>query len=140
VENSVKIAGREFQISSQSVTAQQDDYVLGHLRAAGVVDVAGDGDFDTKRIPRQRYDDLLTAIYLSGRKYQILAGVLAEVGKKWTRDEAERNAAVFSQVADLADKKTMQTAIVKFVIGFLTSLRHDAGSQADLGISASSPQ
>ena len=62
MEDTVKLDGREFQGITQSLTANQDDYLLGHLRLAGAIEVLG--DFDKKRNPRKRAEDLLTNIML----------------------------------------------------------------------------
>jgi hypothetical protein len=48
----------------------------------------------------------------------IVAGILTEVGKKWRRDEAERNAEIFADITDTGEKVTMRTQIVNFVIAF----------------------
>jgi hypothetical protein len=48
----------------------------------------------------------------------ILAGCLTEVGKKWNLAEAERNAAVFSEITSEAEKIAMQQGVVHFVMGF----------------------
>jgi hypothetical protein len=112
----IKLDGREFTGITQSLTANQDDYLLGHLRQAGALEVLG--DIDEKRTPKKRYEDLLTRILLSGRKHYILAGFLTEVGKKWSRVDADRNAAAFAEITDQAEKQAMQTTIVGFVLIF----------------------
>lgn len=116
MEDTVKLDGREFQGITQALTANQDDFILGHLRLAGAIEVLG--DLDKKRTPRKRAEDLLTNIMLSGRTHHILAGMLTEVGKKWNRADAESNAAKFAEITDGDEKLAMRSAIVRFVIGF----------------------
>jgi hypothetical protein len=120
MEESIRLDGRDFVGISQSLTSNQDDYILAHLRLAGAVDVLTDAD-GTKRSDDDRANELLTMILLSGRKHQILAGCLTEVGKKWSREEADRNAAVFSEITSFEEKTLMRTATVRFVVGFFLS-------------------
>lgn len=133
----MKLDGREFTGITQSLTASQDDYLLGHLRQAGALEVLG--DIDEKRTPKKRYEDLLTRILLSGRKHYILAGFLTEIGKKWSRVEADQNAAAFAEITEQAQKQAMQTAIVGFVLIFfqqedrLSKSSRKSSSQAEEG-------
>ena len=113
---SIKLDGREFNGITQSLSASQDDYILGHLRAAGALEIIGDLDRTTKRTPRKRAEDLLTAVMLAGRTHHVIAGCLTEQGKKWTREEADRNAARFAELTDDEEKQGMRVAIARFVI------------------------
>lgn len=113
----LKLDGREFTGISESLTASQDDYILAHLRLAGAIEILG--DILTKRTSEQKAEDLLTQVLVSGRTYLILAGCLTEAGHKWNRLEADRNAAAFAQITDVAEKTAMRQAIVRFIIGFL---------------------
>jgi hypothetical protein len=117
----IKLAGREFESISQALTANQDDYLVAHLRLAGALEVLADLDVEKPRSERERAEYLLTRILLSGRKHFILAGCLTEKGKVWSRPEADRNAEIFSQITDTAEKSAMSTAVVRFVSGFFTS-------------------
>jgi hypothetical protein len=112
-----RLDGRDFHGISQSLSASQDDYILGHLRQAGALEVLGELD-GVKRSNKQLAEDLLTRILLSGRSQQILAGCLTEQGKKWNREEADRNAAIFGAITDQEEKQKMRSAIVAFVILF----------------------
>ncbi|MGA3295280.1 MAG: hypothetical protein ABSE45_15030 [Candidatus Acidiferrales bacterium] len=109
--------GREFRGISESLTAAQDDYLLAHLRRSGAIEVlaAAEGPDET------RAERLLTEIMLSGETFHILAGCLTETGKKWSRAEAERNAAAFAAITAADEKLRMRAAIVRFVIGFFAS-------------------
>ena len=113
----ITLDGRKFRGISQSLAANQDDYLLGHLRKAGAINVLSDLDGVTRTI-EQRAEDLLTQILLSGSTHQILAGCLTEEGKVWSRAEADANAARFAEITDFAEKIEMRKSIVTFVVGF----------------------
>lgn len=117
--DTITLDGRKFAGISQSLTANQDDYLLAHLRLAGAIEVLSDLD-GVKRSKEKRAEDLLTQILLSGRTHHILAGCLTEEGKTWSRAEADANAARFAGITDVAEKIAMRQSIVKFVIGFFT--------------------
>jgi hypothetical protein len=116
----ITLDGRKFNGVSQTVTANQNDYIDAHLRLAGAVEVLGDLD-GAKRTQEKRAEDLLTHILLSGRKPYILAGCLTEEGKVWSRAEADANAARFGQITDPAEIKAMTSNIVSFVLAFFIS-------------------
>jgi len=113
----ITLDGRKFTGITQALTANQDDYILAHLRLAGAIEVLSDLD-GVKRTKEQRAEDLLTQILLSGRTQHVLAGCLTEDGKVWTREEANANAARFAGITDIEEKTAMRSSIVKFVIGF----------------------
>lgn len=120
MNDEITLDGRKFLGISDALTASQDDYILGHLRKAGALEVLRDFD-GQKRTQEQRAEDLLTQILLSGRSHNILAGCLTEEGKTWNRADADANAARFAQITDLEEKTAMRTGVVKFVIGFFSS-------------------
>jgi hypothetical protein len=116
----MKLDGREFQAIDNAVTAAQNDYTIGNLRAAGALEVLAGlnpqkRDADSISKPA---NDYLTRIFLTGRKGFILAGLLTEVGKTWTRAEADRNAARFDQITDLEEIQTMAAILSELVITF----------------------
>jgi hypothetical protein len=115
----ITLDGRKFLGISQALTANQDDYILAHLRLSGALAVLRDLDGKT-RTEEQRVQELLTQMLLSGRTHQILAGCLTEDGKTWSRAEADANAARFGDITDIAEKTVMRTSIVTFVIGFFS--------------------
>lgn len=117
--DTITLDGRQFTSISQDLTANQDDYILAHLRLAGAIEVLSDLD-GIKRTQEKRAEDLLTQILLSGRTHHILAGCLTEDGKVWNRKEADANAARFAGITDLTEKTAMRSSIVKFVIGFFS--------------------
>lgn len=114
-----QLDGREFRGVSQALTANQDDYILAHLRLAGAVDILHEVD-GIKRTQERRAEDLLTAILLSGRTHHILAGCLTEVGKVWNRKDADANAIRFSGLTEPEEKTRMRNSLVGFVIGFFS--------------------
>jgi hypothetical protein len=119
----VKLDGRDFSEVDHSITAAQNDYIIGHLRAAGALEALAGLD------PNQRdaaalekpAADFVTRIYLTGRKSFILAGLLTQVGKPWTRVEADRNAAKFDRIVDLEEIALMGKLIAEIVILFFQS-------------------
>ena len=115
----ITLDGRKFKGISQSLTANQDDYILAHLRLAGAIEVLEDLD-GKKRTLEKRAEDLLTQILFSGRTHHILAGCLTEEGKVWSRQDADANAARFAAITDIPEKTEMRKSIVRFVVGFFT--------------------
>ena len=125
------IDGRRFQGVTQELSAAQDDYLIGQLRSAGALDVflaaAEDPNDD-------RAELLLTQLMVSGRSAQVLAGCLTEVGKRWTIEEAQRNAERFASTTKPEDKTAMRTAILGFVLGFFQyALQSEVTSQKSSG-------
>jgi hypothetical protein len=114
-EQLIRIGGREFHGVTQELSAAQDDYLVGQLRKAGALELVLSAD---PKNADHTAEALLTQIMISGRGPQVLAGVLTEVGKKWTFEDAARNAELFSQITDIDSKREMRTAIVGFVVGF----------------------
>ena len=121
MEGTTKLDGREFRGIDHALTAAQDDYLMAHLRLAGAIEVLAEIGSESKRTIEEKSEDLLTRILLSGRTPFILAGALTEVGKKWTREEANRNAAVFAEITDPKEKLVIRQSIIGFVLGFFTS-------------------
>ncbi len=117
--DTITLDGRKFQGITQALTANQDDYILAHLRLASALEVLHDLD-GKERTDEKRMQDLLTQILLAGRAHHILAGCLTEEGKVWNRAEADANAARFAGITDVGEKTAMRSAIVKFVIGFFS--------------------
>lgn len=117
MQASITLDGRKFSGISQSISSNQNDYIQGHVRLAGAVEILSSLD-GIERTPEKRAEDLLTAILLRGEKAKILAGCLTEEGKVWTRDEADRNAERFDAITDPEEIRAMTSRIVEFVIGF----------------------
>ena len=117
--DTITLDGRKFTGVSQSISANQNDYIQANLRRAGAIEVLNDLD-GVKRSQEKRAEDLLTQILDSGRKPYILAGCLTEEGKVWNRAEADANAARFGAITDPAEISEMTSSIVKFVIGFFS--------------------
>jgi len=119
MDDLVTLDGREFRAVGQALTASQDDYILAHLRLAGALEVLSGAD-GQERDRERKAEELLTRVLLSGRAQHILAGCLTEDGKKWTRAEADRNAATFAEISDAGEKAAMRDAIVRIVVGFFS--------------------
>lgn len=119
MQETITLDGRKFHSISQALTANQDDYILAHIRLAGGIEVMHDLD-GVKRSPEKRAEDLLTRILLSGETHHILAGCLTEDGRVWNRKDADSNAAKFSGITDVEEKTSMRESIVRFVIGFFS--------------------
>ena len=112
----ITLDGRQFHgFASQGLAANQDVYILAHLRLARAVALDG----MIQRTKEQRAEELLfTQILLSGRTHHILAGCLTEEGKVWNRMEADANAVRFAAITDVEEKKAMCDCIVRLVVGF----------------------
>jgi hypothetical protein len=121
VEGNITLDGREFRGIDHALTAAQDDYLMAHLRLAGAIEVLAEIGSESKRTMQEKSEDLLTRILLSGRTPFILAGALTEIGKKWTREEANKNASIFAEITDQNEKLVMRSSIIGFVLGFFTS-------------------
>jgi hypothetical protein len=121
--NLITIAGRKFQGVTQELSAAQDDWVIGQLRLAGALELL----LSAEKNPTMTAEALLTQIMISGRAPQVLAGILTETGKKWTHEEATRNAEIFAAITNNDDKQQMRTAIVGFVVGFFQYAKAFAG-------------
>lgn len=111
--------GRNFTGISHSLSANQDDYIVAHLRLAGALEVLQDLD-GVRRSPEQRAEDLLTKILLAGKTHHVLAGCLTEDGTKWSRESADANAARFSAITDPVEKTAMRSFVVEFVAVFFS--------------------
>lgn len=112
----IRLDGRDFEGVSQRVTAAQDDYILYWLGQSGANDVLL--RLATGKRAEKSAHELLTTIIGSGMANHIVAGILTERGKKWRRDEAERNAVIFADITDTDEKVAMRQCVVEFVIHF----------------------
>jgi hypothetical protein len=121
----IRLDGRDFVSVDQGLTMAQNDYVLVLLEeigsetpdsketAADIVAKIARGDKSTDIGQR-----LLRKILKSGRASEVLAGLLTEKGKRWTRREALRNAEIFAEIRNSAEQVVMRGVVVSFVIGF----------------------
>jgi|GEM_PF-2236967 len=119
LEGKYKLDGRVFDGISHSLSANQDDYIVAHLRLAGALEVLQDID-GVKRSPEKRAEDLLTKILLAGKTHYVLAGCLTEEGAKWSRESADRNAERFAALTDPIEKTVMREYVVEFVAVFFS--------------------
>jgi hypothetical protein len=114
--DTLKLNGREFTGIKQSLTSNQDIYILTQLRLSGAMDVLA--EVGGPRTPEKKCQDLLTNIMAAHRMWHVLAGALTEVGKKWNHLEADRNAEAFGEITDETEKALMIASLVEVVIGF----------------------
>lgn len=120
----IRLDGRNFRFVSQSLTAAQDDYIIGHLRRCGAIEALANESVPAER----RAEDLLTRVMLAGETSAVLAGVLVQEGKHWTREAAERNAQRFASITDEGEKIAMRDMLIGFVIGFFDFARRSAAT------------
>lgn len=115
----MKLDGREFTGVDRAITAAQNDYIQAHLALAGVTDLLVELSQtpEPERLPKLRRE-FIARILLSGRKSSILAGCLTETGKKWTRLEADRNAAIFDELTDAKELEEMSSGLAGIVFAF----------------------
>src|SRR5215831_16977353 len=97
-EQVITIAGRQYHGVSQELSAAQDDYLIGQLRRAGALELVLAAD---PRNAAETAESLLTQIMISGRSPEVLAGMLTEVGKKWTFEDAQKNAKLFAEITEI---------------------------------------
>jgi|HubBroStandDraft_6_1064221.scaffolds.fasta_scaffold720360_2 hypothetical protein len=112
----IELDGRKFRVVSQAVTAAQDDYMLYWLGRADATDLLLElaAGVDSKA----RAQQLLQKILGSGHAAKIIAAVLTEEGKKWRREEADRNAEIFADITSADEKTLMRKVLVQFVVDF----------------------
>lgn len=117
----IKIDGREFLPLNQSVSMAQDEYITVSLRDGGIHSYMMAMSAKAIVIDEVIAEDILYRILRSGYSHYILAATLTEVGKEWTREEADRNALIFARLTDKEDKITMRGVIVSLVVAFFRS-------------------
>jgi hypothetical protein len=112
----ITLDGRQFHGPTHALTANQDEYVTTQLRLAGVLEVMRQKDMTAE----ERAEKTLTLIMDTGRTFRVLAGMLTEEGKKWSRESAELNAARFGEITDNKEKLLMREYVVEFVAVFFS--------------------
>ena len=132
----MQLDGREFEAIDQQITAAQNDYVTAYLRLAGAMDLLlGLDPKSTDADVNKLREKFLTQIRIAGLKSKVLAGCLTEKGKRWSRDEADRNAAIFDQITEPSEQATMTQGLVGVVLGFFPY----AGRSSETSPKSSSP-
>ena len=124
----IRLDGRDFVSVDQGLTMAQNDFVLVLLEEIGSESPESKetaADIVAKIARKDKSPDLgqrlLRTILKSGRASEVLAGLLTEKGKRWTRREALRNAEIFAEIRDNVAQVAMRGALVAFVIGFFQS-------------------
>ena len=113
----IELAGRQFLPTTHALSAAQSDFIHAHLVNSGALEILTDAD-GKKRDDLKRGALMLNAIKETGRKQLILAGCLTEVGKKWNREQALRNAEIFDEITDETEQARMNVLIIRLVIAF----------------------
>lgn len=115
----MKLDGREFEGLTQSLTARQNDYITVNLRLSGASEILGTFEqADTREIRTAKAEACINRVLESGRKYKILAGMLTEEAKKWTREEADKNAEIFADIREFTEQQTMNSELLGLIMGF----------------------
>lgn len=116
----VKLGGKNFLGVSQSLPANQDEFIISKIRRCGAMDVlagfSGDGSTGEERAQM-----VLTEIMDHGMTSMVMAGCLTEEGKTWNRADALANAELFDAITDEQEKTYMRRSLVRFVLGFFRS-------------------
>lgn len=100
------LGGRPYRSAAQQTTFAQDGYLMGVVRAHGLDAVI------------QRDGDLLAAIFTTGCASALLAGLLVEDGKPWSREDATANAARFDRLTAQEEKDQLLAALEGLLAGF----------------------
>jgi hypothetical protein len=110
----VKLAGREFEMTGPELTAAQENFMQGQMRAAGVTEILSKPGANLN----DNGEQILTALLVSGRDVYVIAGMLVEVGKRWRFQDACINAEAFADCTERGTKLTLQTILFGCVRGF----------------------
>lgn len=120
--DSIRLAGKEFTLLDQQMTAAQQDYLSARFNRAGVTDLfVMPGQKPTEDELVKLRSEFVARILESGQKSFLLAGMLTEVGKKWSRVDADKNAALFDAITDRAEKEIMSESFVVWSMAFFLS-------------------
>lgn len=113
IKGTLTLAGREFEMQDE-LTAAQELFVQGQLRAAGVPAILS----DPKCTFATHSEPVLTALLVSGRAVDVIAGMLVEVGKRWRDESAIANAEAFANITNRNEKQVLQSLLFGCVMGF----------------------
>jgi hypothetical protein len=114
----IKLDGRNFHGVTEALAAIQDDYVLTQLQRSGVLGLLTHTTALSDEQREERAIETQARIVESGRKYKLLAGLLTEEGKTWTREDADKNAARFAAITDAEEKLIMGREVLRHVALF----------------------
>lgn len=117
-QETVRLDGREFYLLNHTVTAAQNDYITAYLNESGASEVLSPIAGTKRKADENLGFRLLQTLLKSGLTNFVLAGLLTEENKKWTKKEADANALKFADITDKDEQARMRTAIVGFVLGF----------------------
>lgn len=117
------LGGRYFDPAAKQVTFAQRGFVMGTVRANGIDKVI------------TRDGDVLGAILDSGCAAKLLAGLLTEDGRPWTREDALANATHFDGLTEDADIEQLLSALESLLAGFFVN----RGSSSTASPTSSAP-
>jgi aspartokinase len=139
----LKFNGREFEMRGAELTAAQEMFMQGNLRAAGVTDILS----HPERTIESHGEALLTALLTSGRAEYVIAAMLVEVGKRWRYDDAIATADMLAELTDRQEKQMLHSILFGVVAGFFgqggsfseTSPNYSAQENAEQATAAATP-
>lgn len=115
MDGPITLDGRKFIGPPEDIPADQEGYVLGHLRHINAMEIVHGPDA-VKHTKEKNAEDLLDLLLISGGTFRILAGLLTEDGRVWNPKDADVNAVRFAAITDVEEKSVMRSYITEFVI------------------------
>lgn len=114
--DTLRLDGRDFTPVGQDLTMAQHDYVQSYLREAGCEEI-----IQSDAAPEEKSHELYRRIERAGVKQKLLAGILTEVGTKWTRKSADHNAERFDAITSKEERILIHEIMLFLVTGFFLS-------------------
>lgn len=115
----LEVAGRKFRPSTET-TFEQDLYIGGMLKEAGLVKMAAGFDMGKDEVSDVAMD-IITTAFKSGKLFEILGAMMIEENVPWTIESAQKNAHFFSQIRSTAEKQKLHGVIVGVILAFFVS-------------------
>lgn len=112
----IVVAGRKFRPPTRT-SLRQDMYMSERLEAADLDDLMDRFDPKAGKLDKAGESAVLQA-YRNGVLFDVLAGVLVEDGKKWSPEEAKRNAEFFANLEEEEDKAAVRGPMVATILFF----------------------
>jgi hypothetical protein len=110
--------GRKFKIT-EATSSRQDMWVMTRLDQAGLEVIAA--TYNTPDKLDVLAQKCVEAAYENGTLYEILAGILVEDGKKWTRENALANAEYFGELTNKNDKAALHGPLASILVLYFAS-------------------
>jgi hypothetical protein len=102
------LGGRAYRSAAQQPTFAQSGYLRGLLLTHGLYPVIESGG------------DVLAAIYTAGCESALIAGLIVEDGRSWSREAAAKNAQFFEGLTDAAEHAQLDDALALLLSNFTT--------------------